>query len=145
MVTMTDLCAELRNYFHRGCREWFGQFEIVDGSFTAKSGIELEYGQYYRIEGSLFNNGVHNFPDDLKDESFNGSVRAMAVPLSVIALLGDINKWEHDYGAETLKPYSSETIQGVYNYTRAAGGGGQSATVTWQDIFAAKLNRWRKI
>ena len=150
MITLTDLCAELRNYFDRGMPHWLSDFEITNGNIVLPDGASLLDGQYFRIAGSVFNDGVHQYPaDDLTDEpSFHGMVGAMAVPPSVIALMGEINEWETQYGSEVMKPYSSENISGVYSYTRASGGGGDGGSapsVTWQDMFMSRLNKWRKI
>ena len=149
MATMTDLCAELRNYFDRGMPHLTGDFEITNGNIVLPDGASLLNGQYFRIVGSVLNDGVYQYPvSDLSDETFHGAIWAMAVPPSVIALLGEINAWEEQYGAAVMKPYSSETIEGVYSYTRASGGGsstGSSDTVTWKDMFASRLNKWRKI
>lgn len=150
MITLTDLCAELRNYFDRGMPHWLGDFEITNGNIVLPDGASLLNGQYFRISGSVFNDGVHQYPAyDLTNEpSFHGMVGAMAVPPSVIALVDEINEWEEKYGSEIMKPFSSETIQGVYSYTRASGGGGDggsSPSVTWRDMFMSRLNKWRKI
>lgn len=149
MITLTDLCAELRNYFDRGLPHWLGDFEITNGNIVLPEGASLLEGQYFRIAGSVFNDGVHQYPEsDLLDESFSGVVWAMAVPPSVIALLGEINEWETQYGSEVMKPYSSETITGVYSYTRASGRSGDEGftpSVTWKDMFMSRLNKWRKI
>lgn len=150
MITMTDLCMELRNFFDRGKPKYFGNFEIVNGALKADK-MSLVEGQYYRITGSLFNDGVHIFQSEesLRDESFSGSVRAMAVPPDVIALVGEINNWLEKYEETINKPFSSETISGVYSYTKASGGrrgdDGSSPNIAWQDVFATKLNKWRKI
>ena len=73
----------------------------------------------------------------------------MAVPSAVIALVGEIEKWQAQYEAEMLKPYSSESISGVYSYTKSSSGksGNKtgSAMITWRDVFAARLNKWRKL
>lgn len=147
-MTMTDLCAELKNYFNRGMPVWFGEFHIVNGVLESDK-ISLLPGQYYRIIGSVFNDGVHSFQtEELTDESFSGAVWAMAVPPAVIALVREINDWIDKYEAETMKPFSSETISGVYSYTKAGGGsgeGGGSAGPTWQSMFSQRLNKWRKI
>lgn len=149
MVTLTDLCAELRNYFDRGLPHWLGDFEIVNGNIVLPLGASLLDGQYFAISGSVFNNGVHQYPaSDLQDESFHGAIRAMAVPPAVIALLGEINEWDSKYGEAVLKPFASETIQGVYSYTRASVSGSEregTPSMTWMDMFRPRLNKWRKI
>lgn len=146
-MTMTDLCAELRNWFDRDMPAWKGTFEVSDGAFVMQDGMSLLNGQYYRIIGSVFNDGVHKYPDDeLADESFAGTIRAMAVPPAVIALAAEINAWETDYGAVAKSPYASESFGG-YSYSKAqkSGASGVGGAFSWQDVFASKLNRWRKI
>ena len=83
---LTELCAELKNYFLRD-REadiHYGEYEISGGS------IDLPFlldGQYFRIVGSVLNDGVYQYPvGGLADEEFTGAVWAMAVPPAVVAL-----------------------------------------------------------
>ena len=86
---LTELCHELKNYFLRDRVN-----DIHPGSYTISGGdIEplsfLAEGQYYRIVGSIFNDGVHKYgdaTDTLDDETFEGAVWAMAVPPAVVAL-----------------------------------------------------------
>lgn len=142
-MNLTELCQELRNWFDRGQVKVIGEFEIQNG---VVSGIELQQGQYFRIMGSVFNDGVHQYgtTDDLQNETFTGAVWAMAVPPAVIALAAEIDDWIEKYGKEIASPYTSESFGG-YSYTKAASVSGKSAMLTWQDAFANKLNRWRKI
>lgn len=133
----------IHNYFEVGVAR--GDFEITDG--TLESDL-LKDGQYYRIVGSIFNDGVHQYPSaDLTDEVFNGEVRAMAVPPAVIALAADIENWMEQYGDAVNSPYTSESFGG-YSYSKASGGqaqGSAGTTLSWQSIFARRLNHWRKI
>jgi hypothetical protein len=69
-ITMNDLCDKLNNYFER---------EIHTGTFTVENGsISLPFllnGQYFRIVGSVLNDGVYKYPcSGLTDESFRGEV-----------------------------------------------------------------------
>ena len=52
---LTEVCAEIRNYFVKNIYE--GTFEIVGGKITPLD--FLQEGQYFRIVGSVFNDGVH--------------------------------------------------------------------------------------
>ena len=149
MFDMTDLCQELRNWFER--EKYFGAFTIEGGQLADCS--YLQNGQYYRIIGSVFNDGVHKWPeDDLVDESFNGAIWAMAVPPTVIALSETIAEWDDTYGGvggHLMSPFQSESFGG-YSYTKSSGGGssgggGGSSVPTWKSVFADELNRWRKI
>lgn len=145
---MTELCQELRNWFDRDMDKWEDTFSIVDGELAGFSD-KLQLGQYFRIQGSVFNDGVHQYgASGLLDEVFDGSIWAMAVPSAVIALSSQIDEWESKYGGPDgagMAPYASESFGG-YSYTKAAGSSQSgSGSVTWQSTFRSQLNRWRKI
>ena len=59
------------------------------GTFTIASGIPdvdfLKPGQYYRIKGSVFSDGLHVYQsgETLADETFEGEIWALAIPKSV--------------------------------------------------------------
>ena len=137
-MDLTNLCAELRNYFETEKR--FGTFTISDGSLSPSN--FLQNGQYYRIVGSVFNDGVHRHPaHDLTDETFDGAVWAMAVPPAIIELLSKIDDFEK---AEANAPtaYTSESFGG-YSYTKATDENG--LPVGWRSVFKSELNKWRKL
>ena len=142
---LTELCQELRNWFDR--ERHTGAFEIVDGNLTADF---LAEGQYFRICGSIFNDGVHQYPVDiLRDETFDGSVWALAIPEPVIKLADEIDKWREKYetaDSAALSPFTSESFGG-YSYTKSGSSGSTVDTggVSWQNVFKTRLNRWRKI
>lgn len=138
---LTGLCKELNNWFETGRR--FGSFTVTDG-FLDGTGW-LQYGQYYRIVGSTFNDGVHQYPSkDLYDETFSGAVWPMAVPLDVVQLSDDIDKWTERYAtAEAMSPFQSESFGG-YSYTKGTGTGAEGFYPSWQAAFASRLNEWRK-
>lgn len=149
-MMLTEICQEIRNWFDRGLSKWYGAVMIRDGQIMSPV-VDLKDGQYYRIVGSVFNDGVHAFPYDetLVDEDFTGSLWAMAVPPSVIALGDEIEKWQGKYGGADgilASPYQSESFGGYsYSKTGAASGSGGGTTATWKSTFANDLNRWRKI
>lgn len=122
---------------------WF-EVGIHPGTYTIEGGaLELPFlqeGQYFRIIGSVFNDGLHQYPANLTNEAFDGAVWALAIPPAVISLAKEIEAWEISNG--TPGPYSSESFGG-YSYTRATNAQGQAAT--WKDAFRVQLNRWRKI
>lgn len=147
---LTELCAEIRNYFLRDYRK-----DIHAGTFTISNGsIEplsfLQTGQYFRIVGSVFNDGVHQYGseyDPLTDEVFSGAVWAMAVPPAVIALSEEIDDWVEANSAVLSSPYQSESFGG-YSYSKSAGrsrGGDMSSGYGWQDQFASRLSPYRRI
>lgn len=126
--------------------------KMVEGDFTISSGeIDVDFlqdGQYFKIFGSVFNDGVHEYPAvDLTDETFSGVIWAMAVPPSVIALYAEIEDWCDKYGDVVSGPYVSESFGG-YSYSKGAfsGQSGSSSDAdAWKSVFKSRLNRWRKI
>lgn len=144
-MELTELCQELRNWFV--IDKTFGEFTISEGKISLSD--FLQEGQYYRIIGSVFNDGVHVYGDsDLKDEKpFEGAVWSMAVPPEVLSLLNDINSWLSKYGEVVSSPYSSESFGG-YSYTKAVGnssGNSNGSGNDYRSMFASRLNKWRKV
>lgn len=136
---LTEVCAELRNYFVSDIHN--GTFEIVGGKITPLDFIHEN--QYFRIVGSVFNDGVYKNTADLvlTDEVFSGSVWAMAVPPSVVALAEEIKKYNE---SDEAKPsaYNSESFGG-YSYTKATDSNG--VPLDWKKVFASRLNKYRRI
>ena len=143
---LTQLCAELRNYFCKPENIHYGEFEITD-----EWGIEpcpfLREGQYFRIRQSLFNDGVHRFGDgSLYPETFVGEVWAMHVPPAVVDLDAEIDAWI-DANQDVLNsPYQSESFDG-YSYSKFNGASNSNGagTLTWQDHFRRRLTQWKKV
>lgn len=143
-------------------KNWFkvrdGNNGIYSDTYTIESGgITLPFlqsGQYFRITGSVFNDGLYIYGDTIKDgdgndieltpEKFNGSVWALAVPKVIVSLAKEIGEWEAKYSAVVSSPYTSESFGG-YSYTKAGTGESGTGASGWQDVFRARLNPWRKI
>lgn len=141
---LTELCAELKNYFLRD-REadiHYGEYTISGGSIDLPFLLE---GQYFRIVGSVLNDGVYKYPSyGLRDETFTGAIWEMAVPPAVISLAADIEAW-NEKNAETLEsPYTSESFGG-YSYTKASGSSASGGAYSWKDQFASRLSKWRRL
>jgi len=144
---LSELCQEIKNWFDRGQPRIHGAFEIQDGKiidsdFTDK----IKKNQYFRIIGSVFNDGVHKYTEELnlEDELFVGSIWLMAVPKEVISLADEIQVWVAKYGESVNSPYQSESFGG-YSYSKASGGSSGASGPSWQSTFANQLNKWRKI
>lgn len=112
-----ELCAELRNYFVR---------DIHKGTFTIKGGkiAPLDFiqnNQYFRIVGSVFNDGVYKNEDNLEltDEVFKGEVWAMALPPAFIALAKKDKeiKAKIDEIAKADTGFASESYPNGYSYS----------------------------
>ncbi len=141
--TLTAICDYLNNYFWRQKIE--GKFTISNGLINATG---LQNGQYFRVIGSTFNDGVHKYPTDvLQDEEFTGAVWSMAVPATVIDLAKDINDWITLYGgvsSPAMSPYTSESF-GNYSYSKGSKSGGSGSADGWQNAFANRLAPYRRL
>ena len=130
-------------------RRWFPvEGGIHSGTFTIEGGgITLPFladGQYFRICGSVFNDGLHQYNVlDLTDETFTGTIWALAIPKAVIELADEIQKWQEKNGESSTSPYQSESFGG-YSYSKATDAETGGA-VTWQSAFKKQLSAWRKI
>lgn len=156
---LTELCQELRNWFEKDIKS--GTFVVRNGALLmvlsddteVSIGTILQRNQYFRLVGSVFNDGVHQFvstPNEgdalIDEEKFSGAVWLMAIPPAVLELNKDIDKFLQMYGDTVMSPYSSESFGG-YSYTKATNSnkGGGSSTASWQSVFKSRLNKWRKI
>lgn len=142
-MILSELCQELNNWFDYGDRH-YGTYTIENGTIEPLDFVQD--GQYFRIIGSVFNDGVHQYPCDemgLKDETFTGSIWAMSVPSAVLALAQDIEAYNESDVAKP-SPYVSESFGG-YSYTKATGADGGSNGNDWRNVFAKKLGKWRRL
>ena len=138
---LEQVLMHLKNWFlvPGGIHE--GTYTIEDGGITLPF---LANGQYFRICGSVFNDGLHQYPaSDLKAETFDGTVWALAVPKAVIDLATEIESWQMKNGDASVSPYQSESFGG-YSYSKATDSASGGA-VTWQSAFRSRLNAWRKL
>lgn len=137
---LTEICAELRNWFVVPDGVHIGTYTISGGSIAPLD--FLQEGQYFRIVGSVFNDGVYQYPAaSLTDEVFEGAVWAMALPPSIVALAAEIEAY-NDSDAGKASPYTSESFGG-YSYTKATDSNG--APIGWKKAFASRLSKWRKL
>ena len=148
---LNEVCEHIHNYFES--KRLGGQFAIVDGMIS----LPLLDGQRFLIRGSALNDGMYTYhPDEitndddteavgLRDEMWTGTICALSVPPAVIALSGEVKEWVVKNGEAIESPYQSESVLGVYSYSKASGGTGAGGTVSWMDVFATRLNRWRKV
>ena len=140
---LEEMCRECRNWFTPKGGKHCGTFTIKDGIISP---LDFVYNnQYFRIVGSCFNDGVHQNASSvltsLTDEVFDGQIWAMNVPPAFIALSGEIEEYRKKYESD-MSPYNSESF-GAYSYSKATDKDG--LPLSWQKVFANKLNIWRKI
>ena len=152
---LQQICEHIHNYFIKDVH--CGDFEIADGMISLPF---MKDGQRFWITNSDLNDGIYTYHADgikndddtkvagLKDESWAGTVCALAVPPAVSALSAEIMAWVEKYGDAVNSPYASESVIGVYSYTKgskANSSTGANDSVGWQDVFKDRLNRWRKV
>ena len=134
-----------------------GNYAIVDGMVSPCP--PLKEGQRFWLVGSDLNDGVYTFHQDgimndddnqaagLQDETWAGTICALAVPPAVIALSEEIKQWVDKYSEQINSPFSSESVVGVYSYEKMANSkvAGGSPFLSWQDVYSAQLNRCRRV
>lgn len=138
---LEQVLTHIHNWFQVGI--YPGTYVIEDGCITLPF---LRNGQYFRIKGSVFNDGLHRYGPDMEaliDEIFDGSVWALAIPKAVIDLAGEIGDWQEKNGAVASDIYQSESFGG-YSYSKAVDSTTGGA-VTWESTFRARLNPYRKL
>lgn len=147
MAKLTEVCANIKNYFVKDIKQ--GAYTITPGTAPLDSLLE---GQYFRIVGSVLNDGVwQNTEEDLANlraEEFTGEVWSMSVPRDFEDLCSDIEAWRSKNEAAdsvNMSPYTSESFGG-YSYSKGgSGSNGGGTAVTWQNQFRSRLNTYRRI
>lgn len=137
---LETILEHLHNWFPARDGVRCGAFRIVSG---APEDVAIKPGQYYRIKGSIFNDGLHKLGDEtdiLTDENFIGEVWALAIPKTVIKLADEIKVWCE---SNPVSDKISESFDG-YSYTRGTDGNG-GASGGWQAAFRPRLNAWKKV
>ena len=101
----------------------------------------LANGQYFRIKGSVFSDGLHVYQsgETLADETFEGEIWALAIPKSVKELAVEITTYTEK---NPVTDKVSESFGG-YSYSRASGTTG--APTGWQGALASRLAPYRRI
>ena len=141
---LEQVLTHLKNWFIVPGGVHSGTFTVEDGGISLPF---LREGQYFRILGSVWNDGLYQYGpamEALTDETFDGAVWALAVPKAVVELAEEIEAWQEKYGAVMDSPYTSESFGG-YSYTKASGAGDSAGSGGWQSAFRARLNPYRKL
>jgi len=134
---LENVMRAVNNFFEISNATDHATWVISEGSIVLPSLIP---GQYFRIKGSVFNDGVWQYPcTDLTDETFEGDIIPLAVPKEFLVLVEQMEAWESKNGDIATSPYTNESFGG-YSYTKAQGTG---ATV--YGAFQKELRRWRKL
>lgn len=153
-MMISEVCHDLKNWF---CYDRiFGRFKSEGGTLRfsdSDKSLGIVDNQYFRIVGSIFNDGVWQWNSEgieglSNEEEFEGAVWLMRVPRDFLTLVKDIETWQEKYGAvdsAANSPFQSESFGG-YSYSKSSGGSSNGSTsITWKTAFASRLNKWRKI
>ena len=138
-------------------KPYSGEYSIASSGAVSPVDFLIE-GQRFCIFGSVLNYGLYTYhsagcknDDDtagagFKVEDFDGTICALAVPPSVIALAAEIGAWVAKYGDAVDSPFQSESFGG-YSYSKGGRGSGTLAQnlLGWQAVFADRLKTWRKL
>ena len=152
---LNEICEHLHNFFDQkdGCYidRTAGEFTISDEVISPLSS-SLAVGQYVRIVGSIFNNGVYVLTETEPDEgepeiilsgtvneTFTGAIFGLAIPRDLVTLDTEITAY---VTANPATGYVSESFGG-WSGSRATGANG--APISWKSAYAGRLNRWRKL
>lgn len=153
------MLTEVLDYIHN----WFVPIKADKVTYTVESGMispafGAEDGDRFLICGSRRNDGIYTWHADgikddddinaagLRDETFAGTIRAMAIPPKLIALSEEISQWVAKNSDVINSPYQSESFNG-YSYSLRTGSArnqGAASPISWRDIYGKQLERWRK-
>lgn len=147
------MLEELMRYVNnRFDRDGMGYpYGSAEGEFTIQGGTlevgNLLNGQYFWVEGSVLNDGLHMYPDlNMQDETFTGRIVFLIVPNSVVDLAAEIDSWLESNAVQLSGPYESESFGG-YSYKLATGNaqGNENPASAWQVKFGSRLRPYRKL
>lgn len=147
---LSEICAEIKNYFVYENDKHIGDWTIKDGVITPSIDFPTDY---IRIVGSRLNDGVHKLSDDedvLVDETFHGAIWIMSPPNHFLALVDEIKSWQEMNGSvnsQNMSPFQSESFGG-YSYSKGStnsNSSGASSVPTWQSQYASRLKLYRRI
>lgn len=117
---LEQILMEIHNWFR--VRDVYdgihpGTYTIFDGGIALPF---LAYGQYFRIIGSVFNDGLHRYGPDMEaltDETFTGSVWALAIPKAVENAAAEAEAWMEKNAKAIDGPFAAESFGG-YSYSK---------------------------
>lgn len=133
--TMYELLKYIRDFFP-GDR-WTCAEEPIQGGKIVLPG--LEDGDFYLIEGSRRNDGIHIYGKcDLRGETLSGYITECRIPPAILSFAEEIDAWKKEHAAELNSLYQSESFGG-YTHTLRSG------FYSWIPVFAPRLRTWRKL
>lgn len=148
VTLLEEVLSHIHNWFVRDA-SMFSDVEIVDGELTDDALEYVSGKEFYKIDGSYLNDGLHHVGDaDLSDETADlVKVSLLAIPKPLLSIVDEIDEWEKKYGEVASGPYFSEEF-GPYKYQIrgfSSYGVSGSPLAGWRLAFANRLNPWRKM
>lgn len=144
---LEQILMELQNWF----RVRDNVNGIHPGTYTIENGgIALPFlrdGQYFRIMGSVFNDGLHQYGPDMEaltDETFDGTIWALAIPKSVVDAAAEAEAWMAKNSAIVGGVYSGESFGG-YAYTKDTTAVDSVSKTGIPAHILAKVNGYRRL
>lgn len=134
---------------------WFRVKDSADGihpgTYTIENGrLALPFlrdGQHFRIMGSVFNDGLHCYDPYMRmltDETFDGTIWALAIPKTVVDAAVEAEEWMIKNGAVVGGVYSSESFGG-YTYTKDTASADSVSKTGIPAHILAKVNGYRRL
>lgn len=159
LALLEEVLYHLHNWFAR--TKWSVRGCVISGGALPESVTAMiPRGAFYRIEGSLLNDGLHvagsgdadeGDVDSLEDETFDGRVTLCAIPKALLALVEEISEWQEKNGEIMEGPYTSESFGGYTYKVKTSSdfgfsqSGGSSTLSGWRLVFRDRLNPWRRM
>lgn len=104
---------------------------------------DLKEGQYFLIEGSRYNDGIHVFgKDSYEEETFTGWITEMRIPKEVINIALEIEEWITKNAEALSSIHDSESFGGA---SFSMGKNANGHRIGWQDAFESRLRAWKKL
>lgn len=139
----------------RYLQNWFRVHDSVDGIHPGTYTIEdgsialpfLQSGQYFRIMGSVFNDGLFCYGTDMEalaNETFSGTIWALAIPKDVLSAAIEAEEWMRANAGAVSGPYASESFGG-YSYTKDTTAAASVSQTGIPAHILAKLSGYKKV
>ena len=148
VVLLEEVLNHIHNWFVRDASV-FTNVEVVDGHLTDEALEFVDGKEFYKIDGSYLNDGLHRVGDaDLDTETVERMrISLLAIPKPLLMLVDEIEEWEKKYGEVAAGPYFSEEFGGYKYQVRGFSSYGVSGSPLsgWRLAFANRLNPWRKM
>lgn len=143
----------MRNWFDR--KRYFTKIVIDENgritlpNYYFQMNDIIQEGQYFRLIGSVLGqDGVYKYKasgvEGLQAETISanyGAFWVLCIPRELVELASEITEWNAKNGvnSEAYSPYQSESFAG-YTYNK-----GTNKAITWEQVFASRLQKWQKI